>query len=356
MKEDKLHLLRKTFIIICLILLFTTAGLFLVKTQIKTVTLDYYGNKQTINTLAGDINAFLLQNKIVLNQNDKVYPVGNTQIENGLEIKIYSDVSLAKIDIDKQKSEFSPMVAKVEEVIETIPFEEEKRDNPTIIRGTENTVQEGKEGKKSVKYIVRYNNDKEIQRAQVNSEVLIAAQNKIIDVGTKLPVTASRSSIVQSVASQPVTEGFKQYNIRLPLEQQQYAYNICQKYGIQYELFLAIMYKESGFNPNAVGGGNSYGLCQIHVSNHANLRSKLGLTNFLDPYDNMTAGAYLLSSYFGSARKVVSGDAVEVYALNSYNMGEGVYFSTCYSKGILNREYSNSVIALRNRLVATGTL
>ena len=70
----------------------------------------------------------------------------------------------------------------------------------------------------------------------------------------------------------------------------------------------------------------------------------------------MTAGAYLLAHYFTAARNRVSGDAVTVYALNSYNMGEGAYFNNCYSKGILNRSYSTSVLNLRNSLITNGGL
>lgn len=356
MKEDKLHILRKTLTIISLILVFSTIGLFMISTQIKTVTLDYYGNVKKIKTLASDVNDFLIQNKIILGENDIIVPERNAILEKNTDIKISTSKELAKIDIEEIRKNHIPMVAKMEQIEEAIPFSEEKRDNPAIQRGTENTVQEGVEGKKATEFLVRYKNNKEVNRIQVGEKLIAEPQNKVIEVGTKITLTTSRSNIVQSVVSQGNTEGFRQYNIGLPIEQQQYAYNISRRYGIQYELFLAVMYKESRFNPNAFGGGNSYGLCQIHVSNHSNLRAKLGVSNFFDPYDNMTAGAYLLSKYFSTANSVVSGPSVEVYALNSYNMGEGVYYSSCYSKGILNREYSNSVIAIRNRLVSTGTL
>ena len=224
-----------------------------------------------------------------------------------------------------------------------------------LIIGTRNTVQVGMEGQKSTKYLVKYNKGEEIYRAELSTEILKDAVNQVVEVGTKLDLSASRSAVVQSIGAIPTDEGFKEYNIALPVEQQQYAYNVCKKYGVQYELLLAIMYKESGFNPSAVGGGNSYGLCQIHVSNFSNLRAKLGVSNFTDPYDNMTAGAYLLSHYFAAARsKVSDADAVEAYALNAYNMGEGIYFTNCYSQGILHRGYSNSVRAIRNSLVANG--
>jgi len=334
-KDSIVHIFRKTLSVMSMILVFATIGLLSITTQIKTVTLNYYGNTKTVRTLASSIDSFLLQNKIYVNDDTLVSPGKTDMIKNGMEITISSNKELAKIDIDEIKSDFEPMVAKFEEVIETIPYDEETKDNPEIDKGTTQTVQEGVEGKKTTSYIVRYNNNKEIERAKVNSEVLSEAKNRVVEVGTR--VTVSRSSFVNSVVSSPVDGDFRSYNIALPLEQQQYAYNICKRYGIDYELFLAMMYKESTYRPGVVGGGNSYGLCQIHVSNHSNLMARLGITNFFDPYDNMTAGAYLLSHYIS-----MYGDTVT--ALNAYN------------GRIANNSYGNSVLNYRGILISNGGL
>lgn len=333
--ENIVHIFRKTLSVISMILVFATIGLLSITTQIKTVTLNYYGNTKTVRTLASSIDSFLLQNKIYVNDDTLVSPSKTDMITNGMEITISSEKELAKIDIDEIKSDFEPMVAKFEEVIETIPYDEETKDNPEIDKGTTQTLQEGVEGKKTTSYIVRYNNNKEIERAEVNSEVLSEAKNRVVEVGTR--VTVSRSAFVNSVVSSPVDGDFRSYNIALPLEQQQYAYNICKRYGIDYELFLAMMYQESNYRPGVVGGGNSYGLCQIHVSNHGNLMARLGITNFFDPYDNMTAGAYLLSNYMN-----MYGDTVT--ALNAYN------------GRVANNSYGNSVLNYRGILISNGGL
>ena len=362
MEGSKLHIFKKALIVLILVLSIATAGVFLVTTQLKTITLDYYGKKQTINTLAADVNDFLIQNKISLGDNDKVEPSKETLLEDGISISITSEVNLAMLDMEEMSNSYSnPMTAKVEEVIETIPFEEEKRNNPAIDRGTENTLQEGVEGQRSIRYIVKYDNGQEIERSQISNEVISEAKNQVIEVGTKLPVVVSRGGVTRNSVPTEVDSGFRQYNISLPVEQQKFAYNLCKKYGLQYELFLAVMYRESGYNPNAYGGaGNpSYGLCQIYATNHAWLRNTLGISNFFDPYDNMTAGAYLLSRYFGTARNVASGADVEVYALNSYNMGEGIYYNLCNRTGtfqVVDRVYSNNIIATRNKLLSTGTI
>lgn len=357
MKDDKASIVRNILIIVSLVMIVSTLGLFMVTTQINTVSLDYYGTKIIVKTLASNVQDFLIQNNIVINDEDIVYPAMNTILTKNSEINISSSKKYFAIDIDKKLSEYTPEIAKIEEVIEIVPYGEESVNNSTIARGTTNVIEEGSDGQKSIKYLVRYSGDTEIERAQISSEVIVEAKNKVIEVGTKLPTLASRSKIVETIAGHVPTaeEGFVSYNISLPVEQQQYAFNICKKYGIEYQLFLAIMYKESRYRSNATGV-NSYGLCQIHSSNFSMLTSRLGVTNFYDPYDNMTAGAYILSTYFNTARKYVSGNDVEVYALNAYNMGDGAYYAQCFSQGVLHRSYSTSIITMRNNLLSKGSL
>jgi len=353
-KEDKAYVLRKTLVIITVMLIFITAGISLVAMQIKTVTFNYFGDIKTIKTLSTSVESFLLQNKINLSDDMVLSPSKDAKIENNMEIKIYSNKVVSKIDTLTMYAEYKPVVAKIIEVSEAIPFGEEQVNNPTINRGVTKISKEGSNGEKITKYLVKYSGETEIYKVALKTDTKTVAQNKVIEVGTKLNPVVSRSA---TVIIPTVDSGFKSYNIKLPVDQQQYAYSMCQKYGVQYELLLAVMYKETGFNPNSIGGGNSYGLCQIHISNLSNLSSRLGIANLLDPYDNIKAGAYMLSLYMNSGRKSSSDAATaEVYALNSYNMGEGSYYSNCYSKGIVNRSYSSSAIDLRNRLINNGGL
>ncbi len=354
MVEDKAHFIRKALSVVCIILLFATVGLFMITVQVKTVTLDYYGTKQVVKTLSTNVQDFLIQNNIATSDSDTIWPEKNTTLEDGMVIEIKSNTTLSTIDINKLQEESIPMIAQIEEVIENVPYSEETKQNSSIERGVQNVVQEGSDGQVCTKYLVVYENNEVIEKAKISSDVITEPQNKVIEIGTKIN-TVSRSNIVKSLASVVPTEadGFRYYNISLSRELQEYAFNICKKYGIEYELFLSVMYNESRFNPNA-SSGVAHGLCQIHQSNFPSLSSKLGITNLYDPYDNMTAGAYMLGIYIANASKRVSGDDITVYALNSYNMGEGAYYSICYSKGILDRAYSNTVLRVRNNLITTG--
>lgn len=114
---------------------------------------------------------------------------------------------------------------------------------------------------------------------------------------------------------------------------QNYLYDLCVEYGITeyYTLLIAQIYHESTFRTNLISSTNDYGLMQINVCNHSWLRNKLGISDFLDPYENMEAGVYMMSSYlhkYGDAEK----------ALVCYNRGEGGakgVSSTSYSRGVL---------------------
>ena len=357
MKEGKSQILTRSLVVMIGILIFATIGLLFVTTRLKTVELNYFGEVKKVKTIALTVESFLNQNRIYVGENQVVFPAKDSKITKDMEIKIYSEVDTAKFDVETMIQEYTPLVAKIEEVVKDIPFNEQRVDNPTLTRGTTNVVQEGQAGQQIEKYIVKCNDNGETYRSVIETRTIAEAKDRVIEVGTKLVPVVSRSSKVSSVNAIITDGNFKVYNIRLPEDQQRYAYNLCKQYGIDYELFIAMMYKESGFNQYALGGGNSYGLCQIHVSNHASLRSKLGISNFYNAYDNMKAGAYLLSQYIGSAKRIVSdSNTVLVYALNSYNMGEGAYYRNCYSRGIVNRQYSTSVMNLRNKLINQGWL
>ena len=352
MKEDKAYVLRKTLVIITVMLIFITAGISLVAMQTKTVTLNYFGSTKQIKTLSTTVESFLMQNKIYISDDMTISPSKDTVIQDNIEISIDTNRELSKIDTIAMYANYTPVVAKIVEISEDIPFAEEKINNPTINRGKTKISQEGVNGEKLIKYFVKYSGETELLKVVLKAEVKAEPQNKIIEVGTKLTPFVSRNAPVSIPA---VDSGFKVYNIKLPADQQQYAYSMAQTYGVQYELLLAVMYKESGYNPSAVGGGNSYGLCQIHYSNFTRLRNTLGISDFLDPYDNIKAGAYMLALYMGSGRKMSSDPTTsEVYALNSYNMGEGSYYNKCFSQGIIDRSYSTSVLNLRNKLISNG--
>ena len=136
------------------------------------------------------------------------------------------------------------------------------------------------------------------------------------------------------------SSGFK-YNPDIPLSEdiQKYAYNKCQESGIDYSIFLVLMRKESGFNPEAVSKTNDYGLCQINKGNHNWMREVFGSDwDPLNPYDSIDASIFMLSKYI----KDYNCDNYHVLLMN-YNMGHGNAIK-CFNSGIYSSKYSRTIM------------
>lgn len=135
-------------------------------------------------------------------------------------------------------------------------------------------------------------------------------------------------------------ENIPEYDIPLDKDIQIYLYNKCQEYNVSYELALAVIKIESNFNPDLVHKNSNesrdYGLFQINSINHKWLSEKLSITDFLNPYQNIDAGVYMLSELLKKYNN-------EHIVLMSYNMGERATKSLV-SRGISSSRYSRKVI------------
>lgn len=96
---------------------------------------------------------------------------------------------------------------------------------------------------------------------------------------------------------------------------QDYAFYMCQKYGLEFEMIMAQMKVESDYQIDLISETNDYGLMQINIQNHEWLSVELGITDFLDPYQSIKAGTYVMSLMLDRC----NGDYDK--ALASYNMG-----------------------------------
>jgi soluble lytic murein transglycosylase-like protein len=134
--------------------------------------------------------------------------------------------------------------------------------------------------------------------------------------------------------SQPIQ--IPKYDIPLSAELQEFTYEKSIQYDVDYIMVLAIMQKESGFRPDLVSESGDYGLMQINESNHQYLRESLGITDFLDPKQNIEAGVFFLSGIYEN-----NTDPERI--LMVYNMGgriaQGLWDlgreSTGYSRGVM---------------------
>ena len=108
----------------------------------------------------------------------------------------------------------------------------------------------------------------------------------------------------------------KYYDVPLSEDIQDIILKLCEEYEISPLLILAVIKKESWFTVNAMSSdGKCYGLMQIHRINHKRLSEKLGLTDFLDPKQNIRAGIYMIRELLDKYNDLT-------IALMCYNAGE----------------------------------
>ncbi len=126
------------------------------------------------------------------------------------------------------------------------------------------------------------------------------------------------------------------YDVPLSEQIQRYIYRLCDDYEIPVSLVLAIIEQESNFDIEAVSDTDDYGLMQINKCNHGWLR-KQGVTDVLDPYQNVRGGIIILSQcYNGNMSK----------ALMQYNLGAGGA-SELWDEGVYSTYYSRLVLSTK---------
>ena len=133
------------------------------------------------------------------------------------------------------------------------------------------------------------------------------------------------------------------YNIPLSEDLQNHIFRICEDRDVDVTVVLAVIERESDYRDWLMGdNGDSYGLMQVQPKWHQPRMNKLGVTDLLDPYQNVLVGIdYLdeLLNYGGKERSIE-------WALMAYNGGpdyadrktsEGVV--TDYAVEVINNSY-----------------
>ena len=140
------------------------------------------------------------------------------------------------------------------------------------------------------------------------------------------------------------------YNEGIPLDEdiQQYAFQKCAENGINYQIFLGLMRKESSFNPNAKSSTNDYGLCQINICNHETMKEVFGSNwDWSNPYHSIDAATYMLG-------KLVPNYSNWHHVLMAYNAGVRGAKEKYFNKGIYSTEYSRCVLSYAEEYGYTG--
>ena len=125
---------------------------------------------------------------------------------------------------------------------------------------------------------------------------------------------------------------------------QEFIFYLSQAYEMDFTFVMALIQRESSYNPDAISASNDYGLMQINEINHPYLQEQLGITDFTEPYGNVRAGMFILRKLF---EKYETPEKV----LMAYNMGE-TGASRLWEQGIFEINYSKSVLQIQQELNA----
>lgn len=121
------------------------------------------------------------------------------------------------------------------------------------------------------------------------------------------------------------------YAVPLEAELQLHIIQTCEEHHIDPAIVLAMIWKESRYNPEAVGdGGNSLGLMQIQPYWHSARMERLGCEDLLDPYQNVVVGI----DYLAESIERYDGDVAK--ALVAYNQGHFYETITEYALSVLD--------------------
>lgn len=168
-----------------------------------------------------------------------------------------------------------------------------------------------------------------------------------------LPTVSTTTTVPSETVIQPetttpivetmpiVTEPEKSYYFDVPLsyEIQDYIRENCEEYDVPMELVIAMIEHESSFRADVISKTNDYGYMQINTINHEWLSETLGVSNFLDPYENILCGIYIISGHLEKT------DGNIELALMRYNCG-ATGARRLWEQGIYSTSYSRSIMTL----------
>ena len=129
---------------------------------------------------------------------------------------------------------------------------------------------------------------------------------------------------------------FKPLDVPLCETVQEFIFYLSYGYYIDFPFVMGLIMTESSFRTHVISKTHDYGLMQINRVNHKWLEERHGITDFLDPYENVKAGLYILRTLFEKYD-----DPAKV--LMAYHMGE-TGAGRLWEKGIFETSYTRKVL------------
>lgn len=128
--------------------------------------LNHYGELQSVWTVANTVQDFLIDQGIELGEQDTIVPGLFSELEDAQLIEI---VHHSYETIEKEY---------------VIPYQTIRKEDPSLLKGTEKVAVAGREGLGNHQHKITYKNGKEVKRELIATEVLEEKRDKVIAVGT----------------------------------------------------------------------------------------------------------------------------------------------------------------------------
>jgi hypothetical protein len=108
--------------------------------------------------------------------------------------------------------------------------------------------------------------------------------------------TETKVTVSQIKHTTEKIEPIKFFDVSLSAELQLHIFKECEKHNIAPTIIIAMIERESRYDPNAIGdNGKSFGLMQIQPIWFEKEMAELGITDLLDPFQNVTLGIRIMS-------------------------------------------------------------
>ena len=205
--NDKASISLKKIVCISIVLIFLlSVGVMAGNVKVNNVKIVLSsGYEMNILTTKTSVKDILDENHIVLLEDEKVTPDTSEELSDNNTIIISKESENIEIsEIIEKSSDITAedVLDNYTAIVEKIVVEEEKIPYETITKdvttgsGTkqDRVIQQGKDGIKEVTYKVKYQNDEEIEKIEISSEIIKEPVDKIIEIRTKQVTTRSSAS------------------------------------------------------------------------------------------------------------------------------------------------------------------
>ena len=161
-----------------------------------------------------------------------------------------------------------------------------------------------------------------------------------VDTGTPIPTPTNEPT----PTVEPIVKEVFYFDVPLSTDLQDYIREICEEKEVPMELVIAMIDVESSFTADVISRTNDYGLMQINICNHETLTKNLDVTDFLDPYQNVKCGIYIIAGHLQKT------DGEIVLALMRYNCG-ATGAKKLWDKGIYSTDYTDKIMTAYNSYI-----